>query len=93
MTDSAPHRDGVHWETARRLLAAALQIEPPQVGPEAAIGRTERWDSLAHMRLVLGLEEHLGGVLETEAMLAIESLSDVAVLLEVADGKSRPEET
>ncbi len=58
----------------------------------AAIGRTERWDSLAHMRMVLLLEEHLGRFLETEAMLAIESLSEVAVLLEVADGESRAEE-
>ncbi len=92
MTDSPPHREGRHWETARRLLAAALQVNPPEVGPEATIGRTERWDSLAHMRLVLLLEEHLGYFLETEAMLAIESLSEVAVLLEVVDGESRAKE-
>ena len=92
MTDSPPHRDGCNWENARRLLAAALQVNPNQVDPEAAIGRTERWDSLAHMRLMLLMEEHLGHLMETEAMLAIESLSDVAVLLEVADGKSRVEQ-
>ncbi len=92
MTDSPLHRENSHRETARRLLAAALQIKPPQVDPDAAIGRTERWDSLAHMRLMLLLEEHLGRFLETEAMLTIESLSDVAVLLEVAAGESRIEE-
>ncbi len=93
MTDSPLHRENSHRETARRLLAAALQIKPPQVDPDAAIRRTERWDSLAHMRLMLLLEEHLGRFLETEAMLAIESLSDVAMFLEVADGESRAEET
>ena len=42
---------------------------------------------------MLVLEEHLGRFLETEAMLAIESLSDVVALLGVADGESRVEET
>ena len=92
MTDSPLHRENSHRETARRLLAAALQIKPPQVDPDAAIRWTERWDSLAHMRLMLLLEEHLGRFLETEAMLGIESLSDVAVLLEVTDGETRDEE-
>jgi len=69
-------------ETARRLLAAALQVEPGDVDPAAAIGRTERWDSLAHMRLMLSLEEHLGRSLGSEEMLAIESFADVIGVLE-----------
>ena len=82
MTDNA--HDGIHWQTARQLLATALQVDPPQIETDAAIGRTERWDSLAHMRLVLALEEHVGRNLEAPEMLALESLADIAAFL---DGK------
>ena len=66
---------------AVRLLAAALQIEPEDVGAQTAIGSEEKWDSLAHMRLVLALEEFVGKELNTEQMLAIESFSDVVAFL------------
>jgi acyl carrier protein len=91
--DSQRIRANEHQETARQLLAAALQVEASQVDLKAGIGRTERWDSLAHMRLIMLLEEHLGSALETEAMLAIESLSDVAKILGSADGASPDGET
>ncbi|TDI64419.1 MAG: acyl carrier protein [Alphaproteobacteria bacterium] len=84
MTETASLQHGIHWQTARQLLASALQVEPPQLDAEAAIGRTERWDSLAHMRLVLVLEEHLGRTLTTEEMLALESLADIAAFLDGA---------
>jgi len=73
-------------ETARRLLATALQVDGGEIDGEAAIGRTERWDSLAHMRLMLGLEEHLGRTLTSEEMLSIESLGDLIALLNGAPG-------
>ncbi len=84
MTETPSSQNGLHWQTARQLLASALQVEPPQVEVEAAIGQTERWDSLAHMRLVLVLEEHLGRTLTTEEMLALESLADIAAFLDGA---------
>jgi acyl carrier protein len=66
---------------ARRLLAQALHVDPAALETDAAIGRTERWDSLAHMNLILALEEYLGRQLDTESMLAIESIADVEALL------------
>ena len=71
-----------HSEAAIALVAEALQIEFGEVDPETAIGVTERWDSLAHMRLVLALEDHVGAQMNSEAMLAIESLWDVISYLE-----------
>lgn len=69
-------------EAATRLLATALQVDESDIGDSTAIGATERWDSLAHMRLVLSLEEHLGHQLDTEDMLAIEKFGDVVSFLD-----------
>jgi len=70
--------------TARRLLAGALRIEPADLPPAAALGTIERWDSLAHMNLILALEAHLGVQLDTDTMLAIERLEDIEALLRAA---------
>jgi acyl carrier protein len=45
---------------ARELLAQVLNIPVDELEHDAAIGRTERWDSLAHLHLILALEAHLG---------------------------------
>ena len=73
--------DDIQMQAALQLLAGALQQEVSQIKPDAAIGVSERWDSLAHVRLVMALEEHIGRPLDTEAMLAIESLSDIVTFL------------
>jgi len=67
---------------ATRLLAEALQIEQSEISDDTAIGATERWDSLAHMRLMLALEELLGKQIETDDMLSIERHGDVVTYLE-----------
>ncbi len=66
---------------AKKILAQALKVSTDDISDDAAIGRTERWDSLAHMQLILALEESLGRVLDTDAMLAIESLADIEALV------------
>lgn len=76
--------------TARRLLAGALRIEPADLPVAAAIGQTERWDSLAHLNLILALEEHLGVRLDTDTMLAIESLDDIEALLRAGVAAAAP---
>jgi acyl carrier protein len=69
-------------ERARALLAAALEIDPAAVGPDASIATLEAWDSLAHLRLVQAIEQAIGGELSAEAIVDIASLADVAALLE-----------
>ena len=67
--------------SAAELLATALKVAPETIADDAAIGVTERWDSLAHMNLILAPEEHLGRQLDTATMLGIESLVDIEALL------------
>lgn len=68
--------------TATRLLAGALMMAEPDVPRDARLGRVEQWDSLAHARLLLALEENLGRMLTPDEAVAIEGLDDIAKLLE-----------
>ena len=67
---------------ARELLAEALAVPEDQIQSTARIGAIEQWDSLAHMRILLALEERIGKPLDAEQAIAIESLEDVARVLE-----------
>ncbi|TNE36835.1 MAG: acyl carrier protein [Alphaproteobacteria bacterium] len=69
---------------ARELLAEALQLDVSEVPEDAAIGVTDRWDSLAHMRLIMALEAHLGKPVDTDAMVAIEDISGIVDILKTA---------
>lgn len=68
--------------TARALLADALGLPENDLPAEARIGSLEQWDSLAHARILLALEEHIGKMLDAEEAAGIESLSDIATTLE-----------
>lgn len=75
---------------ARRLLASAMEMNPADIPDDAAIGRLKNWDSLAHMRLILALEEHIGTLLTPDTVVAIGSLSDIAKALADAEISSQP---
>jgi acyl carrier protein len=64
------------------LLADALGIDRSVVDADTAISTTLQWDSLAHMRLILALEERLGRRLDPESIVAIAGIQDVVALLE-----------
>ena len=69
-------------ELARQLLADALELAPEAVPDSARLGEPETWDSLAHMRLILAIEVKLGRELDPLQAIEVESLGDVASLLE-----------
>lgn len=68
--------------TARALLAEALAMDARSLPHDARIGVVEQWDSLAHARILLALEERIGKPLDAAEAIAIESLDDIADLLE-----------
>jgi len=71
----------VEMDRARQLIADAMNVTPDLVPDDARIGRFERWDSLAHMRLVLAIEKRIGRELDPDEALRIESLADIAGVL------------
>jgi acyl carrier protein len=68
--------------TARQLLAEALAIGESDLPLNPRIGMIELWDSLAHARILIGIEEHIGKQLDGEEAVAIESLEDIAAVIE-----------
>lgn len=74
----------MNHEAARAVLASALEIDPAALGPDPNMENCEAWTSVAHLRLVLALEEQLGVELSPEDSLAIQSLADVSRLLQAA---------
>lgn len=66
---------------ARKLLAEALMTTTKEIPLDIRFDQSERWDSLAHMRIVLAVEALLGRSLETSEILSIESLASIAEIL------------
>ncbi len=64
------------------MLARALELEVDAIDGEASIWTVEAWDSLAHLRLIEEIESRLGRELEPEAIVAIETLDDIAKILD-----------
>lgn len=69
---------------ARALLADALFLAPEDLPDDAALGDTPEWDSLAHTRLILALEDQLQRPLRPEETVSLASLQDLADLLSAA---------
>jgi len=65
----------------RMIVARAVGIAEKDLPPDAAIGQWGPWDSLAHMRIVLALEDDLGVALPMEQIVEIEALADIERLL------------
>ena len=73
MSDKPRTPDGSPHDSARALLADAFGVDQNSLPDGVAIGTFERWDSLAHVRVVLGLEELLDrpvGPLQKAAFLS-----------------------
>jgi len=68
-------------DAAKSLLAEALLLDAGSVADDARIGSIDQWDSLAHMRLLMAIEERLGKPLDAETAAGIESVADVARVL------------
>ena len=67
---------------AKEILAESLHLEIDDIENDASISTLAQWDSLGHMRIILGLEERLGIELPAELVVEIARLGDVADVLE-----------
>jgi acyl carrier protein len=68
-------------QQARKLLAEATGCDPATVPDNARIETFDRWDSLAHLRVVLEIEKQIGRQLDPDEAIQIESLADIRTLL------------
>jgi acyl carrier protein len=47
-------------ERLKKVVAAALRLEPALVGEETSTDTVPGWDSIAHMNLVIAIEAEFG---------------------------------
>ena len=68
-------------EKLRTLIAQALMISVSQVTPDLAMQKSEAWDSLKHMELIVALEAACGFDLTFEEIVAMRSVADIKRVL------------
>lgn len=69
-------------QTAVKLIASALNLDPAGISPKTALGIAPQWDSLAHMRIILALEEEIKRQLTPEEIISITTFNDVKKVLQ-----------
>ena len=68
---------------AKAVLADALGVGETEISTETALFVTAEWTSLAHLRLVLALEEATGQTLDPATIVELTDYADVAKILSV----------
>jgi acyl carrier protein len=65
---------------ARKIVAGAIGVPENDLPGDAAIGQWGPWDSLAHMRIIMALEDDLGVILAMTTVVEISNLTDIEKL-------------
>jgi acyl carrier protein len=58
-------------------MARVLRLPVERIGEGAAIGGVPNWDSTAHMRMMLALEDEFGIVLDETQMVEMTSFAKI----------------
>jgi len=64
-------------EQIRAIMAEVLRLPAERVGADAAIGTVPNWDSTAHMRMMIALEDAFGIDLDESRMVEMTSFSRI----------------
>jgi len=71
---SSPTSDQIVFEDLRPLFAEIFRVDPAQVDPNAQLGEWPSWDSMAHMDLMLALENRFGIEINAENISRLTSI-------------------
>ena len=69
-------------ERIRAIMARVLRLPVERIGEGAAIGGVPNWDSTAHMRMMLALEDEFGIVLDETQMVEMTSFERIRTTVE-----------
>ncbi len=75
-------------QEAKKLLSDALRIDPNRIGDEATMRDLPQWDSLAHMELIVLVEERLETTLSMDEILEMTTVAGIAHVLASRRGKT-----
>ena len=68
-------------QEAKKLLSDALRIDPNRIADEATMRDLPQWDSLAHMELIVLVEERLETTLSMDEILEMTTVAGIARVL------------
>ena len=71
------------------VVAAVLDLDPASVGEHTSTDTVEAWDSLAHMNLILAVEEEFAIVLPDEDAADLTSFALLALVVAEQLGAAR----
>ena len=61
----------------RAIMAEVLRLPAERIGADAAIGTVPNWDSTAHMRMMIALEDAFGIELDESRMVEMTSFAKI----------------
>lgn len=64
-------------ERLRRLAASCLKVPEEEITPDTGVGRHPKWDSMAHVSVILAIEQEFG-VQADEALMNCRSITELA---------------
>jgi acyl carrier protein len=64
-------------ERIRAIMAEVLRLPADRIGADAAIGTVPNWDSTAHMRMMIALEDAFGIALDESRMVEMTSFAKI----------------
>ncbi|MEM1039608.1 MAG: phosphopantetheine-binding protein [Pseudomonadota bacterium] len=69
-------------EQAIALVSKATNVPADSVGVDAAVGALEAWDSVAHVHIMLALEERIGRDLTADEIADCMTVEAIASVLD-----------
>jgi len=69
-------------ERIRAIMAEVLRLPAERIDAEAAIGTVPNWDSTAHMRMMIALEDAFGIELDESRMVEMTSFAKIRNVVE-----------
>ena len=63
------------------IISEILEIEASLLSPELSIFNEPKWDSLAHMKIILAIEDLLGNKMSIDDIASASSVSDLIDLV------------
>jgi acyl carrier protein len=77
-------------ERIRAIMAEVLRLPADRIGADAAVGTVPNWDSTAHMRMMIALEDEFGIDLDESRMVEMTSFAKIRrTVEELRSGQAR----
>jgi acyl carrier protein len=77
-------------EQIRAIMAEVLRLPADRIGAETAMGAVANWDSTAHMRMMIALEDAFGIDLDETRMVEMTSFARIRdVVAQLRSGRAQ----